>query len=364
MDASAERQSPRFGQLVIGPPGSGKSTYCFGMHQFLTALDRPISIINLDPANDSLPYPCAVNISSLITLQDVMDEFGLGPNGAMLYCMEYLERNLDWLEERIDELGRDAYVVFDVAGQVELSTNHMSLKRIVERLGKRDFRLAAVHLTDAHYVTDPSKYISVLLLSLRTMLQLELPHVNVLSKVDLITSYGDLPFNLDYYTEVQDLSYLSHDLDRMPHGKKFAQLNKAICELIEDFGLVGFETLCVEDKTSMTRLLRTLDKATGYVYAPSTPIGAPPAPPQARSLFSAAARTAGPGNAVGFGEVGDVQERWVDHPEVYDAWDKKVWREEGEEVRRQEAVAAAAAAAGTNTVGGEMGEDEGVVMHD
>lgn len=53
-------------------------------------------------------------------------------------------------------------------------------------------QLACVHLCDAHYVTDVSKYISVLLLSLRTMLHLELPHVNVLSKVDLIRQYGDL----------------------------------------------------------------------------------------------------------------------------------------------------------------------------
>lgn len=53
-------------------------------------------------------------------------------------------------------------------------------------------QLAAVHLCDAHYVTDASKYVSVLLLSLRTMLHLELPHINVLSKVDLMTQYGDL----------------------------------------------------------------------------------------------------------------------------------------------------------------------------
>jgi hypothetical protein len=47
-------------------------------------------------------------------------------------------------------------------------------------------------MVDAHYCTDPAKYISVLLLSLKTMLQLELPHVNVLSKVDLIETYGKL----------------------------------------------------------------------------------------------------------------------------------------------------------------------------
>ena len=54
------------------------------------------------------------------------------------------------------------------------------------------YQLACVHLCDAHYVTDASKYVSVLLLSLLTMLQLELPHINVLSKVDLIARYGEL----------------------------------------------------------------------------------------------------------------------------------------------------------------------------
>jgi len=53
-------------------------------------------------------------------------------------------------------------------------------------------QLAAVHLCDSHYVTDAAKYVSVLLLSLRAMLHLELPHINVLSKIDLLTQYGDL----------------------------------------------------------------------------------------------------------------------------------------------------------------------------
>ena len=92
------------------------------------------------------------------------------------------------------------------------------------------------------------------------MLQLEMPHINVLSKIDLIAEFGDLralsrscsplsraAFNLDFYTEVQDLSYLSHLLDTgSKRSAKFAEMNKAICDLIEDFALVSFETLCVE----------------------------------------------------------------------------------------------------------------------
>lgn len=53
-------------------------------------------------------------------------------------------------------------------------------------------QLAAVHLSDAHYITDASKFISVVLLALRAMLQMEMPHLNVLSKIDLISTYGEL----------------------------------------------------------------------------------------------------------------------------------------------------------------------------
>ena len=135
-----------FGEVVCGSPGSGKSTYCYGKHQLFTALNRPIAVVNLDPANENIPYPCAIDIVSLITLADAMDAHGLGPNGAMLYCMEYLEANFDWLEEGVETLGKDAYVLFDLPGQVELSTNHESLKRIVQKLTKIGFRVRRLSL--------------------------------------------------------------------------------------------------------------------------------------------------------------------------------------------------------------------------
>lgn len=45
---------------------------------------------------------------------------------------------------------------------------------------------------DAHHCTDSSKFISVVLLSLSSMVRLELPHINVLSKMDLMQQYGKL----------------------------------------------------------------------------------------------------------------------------------------------------------------------------
>ena len=59
-----------------------------------------------------------------------------------------------------------------------------------------------MHLVDAHLCTDESKYMSALLLSLASMLHLEMPHVNVLSKMDVLQSYGPLAFNIDFYSSV------------------------------------------------------------------------------------------------------------------------------------------------------------------
>jgi GTPase SAR1 family protein len=94
-----------FEQLVIGPPGSGKSTYCDGMHQFMSAIGRKCSAVNLDPANDRTSYPCALDVRDLVTLEEIMAEDTLGPNGGVLYAMEEVEQNVEWLKEGLQELG-------------------------------------------------------------------------------------------------------------------------------------------------------------------------------------------------------------------------------------------------------------------
>ncbi|GAB2288688.1 GPN-loop GTPase qqt1 [Dionaea muscipula] len=128
-------------------------------------------------------------------------------------------------------------------------------------------KLTAVHLVDAHLCSDSGKYASALLLSLSTMLHLKLPHVNVLSKIDLIKNYGKLDFNLDFYTDVQDLSYLQYSLDQDPRAAKYRKLTEELCEVIENFGLVDFTTLDIQDKESVGNLVKLIDKTNGYIFA-------------------------------------------------------------------------------------------------
>ncbi|KAI7822483.1 hypothetical protein BX661DRAFT_187467 [Kickxella alabastrina] len=230
-----------FGQIVIGPPGSGKTTYCNGMHHTWTQN----GCVNLDPANDCMTYESH-------TLDDAMEAYQLGPNGGM---------NIQWL---VDQLAShpDCYFIFDCPGQVELYTHNQAIKNIVRRLEKHDFRLACVHLA--------ARFISVLMLSLTTMTMLEMPHINVLSKIDLLEQMGELDFNLEYYTSVMDLSYLLFHLNERETSARFSSLNQVICELIEDYSLVGFSTLCINDKHSVAALLKEIDKANGYIFGALT----------------------------------------------------------------------------------------------
>ena len=46
-----------------------------------------------------------------------MEEHDLGPNGGLVYCMEYLLARADWLEEKLRALGSH-YVIIDCPGQV------------------------------------------------------------------------------------------------------------------------------------------------------------------------------------------------------------------------------------------------------
>ena len=51
-------------------------------------------------------------------LEDVMDMLKLGPNGALMYCMEFLETNFEWLISSIRKFPTEKYFLFDFPGQV------------------------------------------------------------------------------------------------------------------------------------------------------------------------------------------------------------------------------------------------------
>lgn len=203
------------------------------------------------------------------------------------------------------------------------------------------------------------------------MLHLPYPIVNVLTKIDNLKAVGgaDLPFNLDFYTEVQDLQYLLPALSAEQGttgtgGEKWQGLNEALVSLVEDFGLVAFETLAVEDRQSMASLLKAIDRASGYVFA-----GARATDEEGRTLVDEASVWAQAMSEQWTGkmDVRDVQERWVDRREEFDELERKQWEEEARmagalpEVSAAKAVRRHAEERGPEFVGGDGEEDDELV---
>lgn len=255
------------GQLVLGPPGAGKTTYCGRMAQLLKKLGRKVVIINLDPANDLMSYQADIDIRNLIVLEEVMDQYKLGPNGALLYCMEYLEQNYDWLLGQLNGDNSTNYI-FDLPGQVELYCHHESLTNIFARLtNAANFQLCVVHLVDSHHCSDAGKFIAALMLSLSAMLKIGLPHINLLTKVDLLKKHMDkLQFGIDFYTEVLDLNYLLDCLDSDNFMNKYKKLNSAFVSIIEDYSLVTFQLVNMLKEESLINVKNLVDKANGFVF--------------------------------------------------------------------------------------------------
>lgn len=70
------------------------------------------------PSGHSLwSLPDSPDIRELIEVDDVMEDDSLrfGPNGGLVFCMEYFANNFDWLENCLGHV-EDDYILFDCPG--------------------------------------------------------------------------------------------------------------------------------------------------------------------------------------------------------------------------------------------------------
>ena len=105
---------PRCLDYYEGPSDQADHTIKL-VHQFMSAIGRKCSIVNLDPANDKTSYPCALDVRDLVTLDEIMEQEELGPNGGTLYAIEELDTNFEWLEKGLKELGGQLCCYFEIA---------------------------------------------------------------------------------------------------------------------------------------------------------------------------------------------------------------------------------------------------------
>ena len=59
--------------------------------------------------------------------------------------------------------------------------------------------LVAVHMVDSSYLYDKYKFLAAMSLSLSALIGLEMPHINLITKIDLLSKLGRPDMNLMFY---------------------------------------------------------------------------------------------------------------------------------------------------------------------
>ena len=173
---------------------------------------------------------------------------------------------MDWLENELQDFDDD-YLIFDcpgtlhplnTPGQIELYTHIPVMKDIVKTLERLNYRICGVYLLDSQFVQDASKFFSGVMTAMSAMVQLEIPHINVLTKMDLLGDQAQTR-RIERYLEA-DPSLLLQELNAQTPSK-FDELNRALLRLIDEYSLVSFIPLNIQDEDSIQLVLSHIDHA-------------------------------------------------------------------------------------------------------
>lgn len=170
----------------------------------------------------------------------------------------YLLQNSDWLHDELEACGEDEYILLDCPGQVELYSHLPIMHNLVKQIQMWGYQMVSVYLLDALFVLEPSKFISGCMLSLSCMLQLGLPHINVVTKCDLADKSQVL-----HILESESAVWITNEMNRAA-SVQYRKLTEAIGSVIDDYMMIGFVMLDITDEDSLTAVIAHADHAVQY----------------------------------------------------------------------------------------------------
>jgi hypothetical protein len=169
--------------FVIGTAGSGKSRLTAAYSEWLKMSKQDVAIVNLDPGASTLLYSPEVDVRDYVDVGNLMEQYNLGPNGALIMAADLIADQIEPISKEIEELQADIVLV-DTSGQMELFAFRASGPYIATELTKEP--KAIVYLFDAVFSVNPLNYVSNLFLSSAVYNRFLLPQVHLLSKCDLL----------------------------------------------------------------------------------------------------------------------------------------------------------------------------------
>ncbi len=169
--------------FVSGTAGSGKSLLSSKLQDYYSKNGAFAAILNLDPGVESMPYACDVDVRDHVDYVSIMQQYELGPNGAMVMANDLIASKIDDIQDQVDQVNPD-YLIVDTPGQIELFAYRSSGRFIVNNISSDE--KTSIFLFDGSLITSPVNFVSIALLATSIRLRLNLPTINVLTKTDLL----------------------------------------------------------------------------------------------------------------------------------------------------------------------------------
>jgi GPN-loop GTPase len=169
--------------IITGTAGSGKSLLTSRLMELYKDNNAfPISL-NLDPGAVSLPYEPDVDVRDIINIENLMREYGLGPNGSLIMATDMISTRLEEIQEQVDKLNPD-YVIVDSPGQIELFVFRTSGPYFVSNFQAEN--KVNLFTFDSILSTSPINFVVISLIATSVRLRLGISQIDVMTKRDLI----------------------------------------------------------------------------------------------------------------------------------------------------------------------------------
>jgi len=231
----------------VGTAGSGKSTMVGAFKAWLEDNGIDSITINLDPGAEKLSYVPDIDIREWVSLDEVMAEYALGPNGAQITAADLMAMNIDKITDALDGYSVD-YVLIDTPGQLELFAFRESSKVVVSALGRANSMI--VYLSDPMLYKSANGFVSALTLSSLVQFRMNLPMISLLSKADTLKE-DSVNRIIDWYNNPDTLYGDLLDEDRDPESPMAMELFRAF----EDSGVFGeMRPVSAEDNTGLEEI--------------------------------------------------------------------------------------------------------------
>jgi GTPase SAR1 family protein len=177
--------------------GSGKSSLTASYSEWLKESDQDVLVANFDPGATAIPYNPDIDARKYVDVENLMLDYKLGPNGALIMASDLLADHLEEIREEVEDANPDILLV-DTPGQIELFAFREGGRFMANELTGE--KRAVIYLMDAPFVRFPLNFVSSIYLAAAIASRIMQPQIYALSKTDLVTDQ-DVDTIIEWATE-------------------------------------------------------------------------------------------------------------------------------------------------------------------